>query len=99
MELKKNHKMIKAYRKSLSKEPTVNQSFPFENQWECYRKLALRLWPMLFTLTYFFLIHTLPSFAGKLKVAVVSFSQQTRPQTTVQCIYYKTILIRGLVSI
>ena len=33
--------------------------FSRENHCECYRKLASRLWPILFTLTYFFLyIHS-----------------------------------------
>ena len=31
-----------------------NQSFPWENHFECYKKLASRLWPVLFTLIYFF---------------------------------------------
>ena len=30
------------------------QSFPYENHCECYKKLASGLWPVLFTLTYFF---------------------------------------------
>ena len=35
------------------------QSFPYENHCKCYKKLASRLWPMLFTLTFFFLnIHS-----------------------------------------
>ena len=33
--------------------------FPYENQCECYKNLASRSWPMLFTLNYFFLyIHS-----------------------------------------
>ena len=41
------------------------KSFPYENRCECYKKLASRLWPVLFILTYFFLTHTLSSYAGK----------------------------------
>ena len=41
------------------------QFFPYENHCECYKKLASRSWLMLFTLTTFFLIHTLSSSAGK----------------------------------
>ena len=33
----------------------VWQSFPYENNCESYKKLALRLWLVLFTLSYFFL--------------------------------------------
>ena len=33
--------------------------FPYENHLECYKKLASRSWPVLFTLIYFFLyIHS-----------------------------------------
>ena len=32
----------------------TTQSFPYENHCNCYKKLASRLWSMLFTLTYFF---------------------------------------------
>ena len=35
------------------------QSFPYENHCECYKKLASRLWPVLFTLRFFLYIHTL----------------------------------------
>ena len=41
------------------------QSFPYENHGECYKKLVSRLWHVLFTLTYYFLQHTLSSSAGK----------------------------------
>ena len=34
---------------------SATTSFPFENHCKCYKKLASRLWPMLFTLTCFFL--------------------------------------------
>ena len=37
------------------------QYFPHENHCMCYKKLPSRLWPVLFTLTYFFLIHKLSS--------------------------------------
>ena len=38
--------------------PYILQSFPYENQCECYKKLAWRSWPVLSTLTDFFFIHT-----------------------------------------
>ena len=41
------------------------QSFPYENHGECYKKLVSRLWHVLFTLTCYFLQHTLSSSAGK----------------------------------
>ena len=34
---------------------TKKQPFPLENHCKCYKKLASRLWPVLFTLTDFFL--------------------------------------------
>ena len=39
--------------------------FSKENHCECYKKLVSRSWPVLFTFTYFFLIYTLYSSAGK----------------------------------
>ena len=41
------------------------QSFLYENHYECYKRFASRSSLVLFTLTYFFLIHTLSSSAGK----------------------------------
>ena len=41
------------------------QVFPYENYCKCYKKLTSRLWPMLFTLTYLFLIHTHSCSAAK----------------------------------
>ena len=59
-------------------------SFPYENCCECYKKLASRLWPGLFTHFNFFLTHTLP-FCRKIKSCCGRcFPQQIRPQTTVQ---------------
>ena len=46
--------------------PVKPQSFPYENQCEYYIKLALRSWPVLFTLTYFFYTYTL-LVCGKIK--------------------------------
>ena len=34
------------------------ESFPYETQCECYKKVASRLRPILFTVTSFFLSHT-----------------------------------------
>ena len=36
-----------------------NNLFHMNHLSECYKKLVSRLWPVLFTLTYFFLTHTL----------------------------------------
>ena len=41
------------------------QSFPYENHCECYKRLTLISQPVLFTLTYFFVIHTPSSSAAK----------------------------------
>ena len=41
---------------------------------ECCKKLASKLWSMPFTLTYYFLIHTLSCFAAKKKVLVQAFT-------------------------
>ena len=66
--------------------PTVkegNQSFPYENHYKCYKKLTSRLRLVLFTLTHFFLIHTL-LFSWKIKSCCDScFPLQIRPKTTV----------------
>ena len=50
---------------TLNSELGPSQSFPYENHCKCYKKLASRLWPVLYILTHFFLIHTLSSSAGK----------------------------------
>ena len=39
---------------------SIYQSFPYKNHCKCYEKLASRSWPVLFTLTYFFLDITSP---------------------------------------
>ena len=49
----------------LESHPQMDQSFPYKNHYECYKKLASRSCPMLFTLTYFFLIYTLYCSAAK----------------------------------
>ena len=41
------------------------QTFPYVNRCKCYKKLAGRSWPVLFTLTDIFVMHTLSSSAGK----------------------------------
>ena len=46
------------------------QSFSYENQCKCYKKLASGLWSMLFTLTYFF--HTLSSSTAKQNVVTIT---------------------------
>ena len=50
------------------------QSFPYENHCECYKKLVSRWWPVLFTLTYFFLTHTHSCSAAKWKFLVQVFT-------------------------
>ena len=49
------------------KNPLVSTEFSlgYKKHCKCQKKLASRSWPMLFTLTYVFLIHTLSSSAGK----------------------------------
>ena len=44
----------------------------YENHCECCKKLISRSWPVLFTLTYLFLIHEFCSSAGKQKVVVIA---------------------------
>ena len=48
----------------------LGQSFPYVHYCEFYKKLASRSLPVLFRLTYFSLIHTISSSAGKHKVIV-----------------------------
>ena len=43
-----------------SVENIYDQSFPYENHCESYKKLASRPWPVLFALTYFFLYMHFP---------------------------------------
>ena len=63
----------------------VIQSFPYENHRKCYKKLTLRSWPVLFTLTYFFLyIHSPLLLENIQNCCNRCFPKQTRPQTTVQ---------------
>ena len=53
----------------LDHRPLFNYIFSYfhENHCKCYKKLASRSGSMLFTLAYFFLIHTLSSSTGKQK--------------------------------
>ena len=46
---KAKHELAKATERTGPK--ILTQSFPYENHCECYKKLSLRSWPMLFTLT------------------------------------------------
>ena len=50
---------------SWERRESGEQSIPYENHYDYYKKLASRLWPVLFTLTNFFLLHTLFSSAAK----------------------------------
>ena len=51
----------------LDHRPLLNYIFSYfhKNHCKCYKKLASRSGPILFTLTYFFLIHKLSSSTGK----------------------------------
>ena len=74
-------------------------SFPKQHHYECYKKLAPRSWPALFTLTNFLLIHTLSS-AGKWKVVVISlFLSKLYHRPLFNNIYYETILRTGFNTI
>ena len=76
------------------------QSFPYGNHCECYKKFASRSRPMLFTLTGFFLLHTLFSFVVKQKiVAIAIFLSKLDHRPLFSYLYYKTILVWGLFSI
>ena len=59
-------------------EDKKRESFPYENNCECYRKLASKSWPVLFTLIYFFYTHTL-LFFWKIKSCHRCFPQQIIP--------------------
>ena len=50
---------------SWERRESGEQSIPYENHYDYYKKLASRSWPVLFTLTNFFLLHTLFSSAAK----------------------------------
>ena len=43
----------------------IIQSWPYKNHCDFYKRLASRLWPVLLTLTDFFLLYTLSSSAAK----------------------------------
>ena len=78
----------------------IFQSFPYENHCKCYKKLAWRLWPVLFTLTDFFLLHTLSSSTGKKKVVLIAvFLSKLDHRPLFNDIYYETILVWGFVSV
>ena len=70
--------------RSVSINQEVTQSFPYENNCQCYKKLASRSQPMLFTPTYF-CSHTYSLlFCWEIKSCFdCCFPQQIRPQTTV----------------
>ena len=69
-----------------SQLPYQCQSIPCENHCECYKKLASRLWPVLFTLTYFFSYTYTLLLCWKIKCCCdCCFPQQGRPQ----CLNFK----------
>ena len=53
---------------------TDTKSFPYENNCECYKKLASKMWPVLFTVI-FFVIHS-PLFWWKIKKCFDRFFPQ-----------------------
>ena len=70
------------------------QSFPHKNHCRCNKKLAARLWPVLFTLTVFLNIHS-PLLQQNKNLMYHCFPQQIRP--LFNHIHYKTILVWGLI--
>ena len=73
---------------TISVKLQVRLSFQYENHCDSYKKLASRSWPMLFTLTYFFLMHILSSSAGKEKVAVITvFLSKLDGRSMFNCLY------------
>ena len=61
------------------------KSFPYENHCDCYKKLTSRSWLVLFTLTYFFLIHI------QIKRLCDCCSPQQIRQITVQLYMFKSL--------
>ena len=63
-------------------------------------KLASRSWTVLFTLTYFFFYINSPLLLeNKKNVTIAISSSKLDHRPLFNDIYYKTILVRGLVSI
>ena len=82
--ISRNHRMVRLSFKILLKKFAVPQSFSYENHCECYKKLASRLWPVLFTLiSYLFFSYKYTLFCWKIKSCDRCFSQQIKPQTTI----------------
>ena len=73
-------------------KPYNNHSFPNKNHRKHYKKVASRLWLMLFTLTKFFLKHTLSSSEGTQKFVVIAvFLSKLGHRPLFNGIYYETI--------
>ena len=70
----------------------------FQNHCECYKKLASKLWPLLFTLTYFFFYIHSPRLWQNIVVITVFLSKLDH-KTLFNYIYYGSILVGGLISI
>ena len=66
----------------------------------CYKNLASRSWPVLFTLTYIFLIqvHSPVLLKNRIVVAILLSSENKWSLILVQW-YYDSILVWGLVSV
>ena len=84
------YKLVKKHIRAIT-----DQSFPYENYWECYKKLAsfADCCPCYLHLPIF--SHTFtPLFCWKIRNCDHCFPQQIRPQTLFSDIYYRIILVR-----
>ena len=98
MEISKfNFSLTEEIQRNLSKfnlalNNSLTRSFPCENHCKCYKKLASRLWSMLYTLTIFFL-YILSSSTGKQKVfVIIYFLSKLDHIPLINDIYYNNIL-------
>ena len=83
---------LKLFSRIILDKPYNNQSFPYKNHCKHYKKVASRLRSMLFTLTKFFLKHTLSSSEGKYKSAVIAvFLNKLDHRPLFNGVYYETI--------
>ena len=70
------------------------QSFPYENHYDYYKKLASRTWTVLFTLTYFSIFFLIHAVCWKIKIVViVVFLSKLDHRPLFNDIYYNTILL------
>ena len=75
---------------------TLVQSCPYEHHCKCYKKLASRSWPVLFTLTCYFPVHAFSSSARKEKVVVIAvFLSKLDHRLLFNNICYQTVVRIG----